>query len=55
MNFLVSHTCKKRFNDVIGQSTAHVCIPTQKIQNMADLHGEITTFWNLIFLSNWLD
>ena len=36
-----------RFNDVIA---LYLCIPMQTFQNMADLHGEMNMFWNLIFL-----
>ena len=37
-NFIVSHTCEIRFNDVIVKAL-YICIPTQKFQNVADLHG----------------
>ena len=53
--FLVSHTREKRFHDVIGQSTVYLCIPKQEFQNMADLHGEMGMFWNLIFQFNSLN
>ena len=42
-NVLVSHTCEISFNDVIVKSL-YICIPTQKLQNMADLHGEMSMF-----------
>ena len=53
-NFLVSHMCKIRFHDVVGQAL-YMCIPMQKFQNMADLQGEMSMFWNLIFnLIRWI-
>ena len=54
-NFLVSHTCEIKFNDVIGQSTLYLCIPAPKFQNMADLHGKMSMFWNLFLnLIRWI-
>ena len=50
MNFLVSHRCEIRFNNVIGQSTVLV-FPTQKFLDNADLHGQMSMFENLIFLT----
>ena len=30
-------------------------VPTQKFQNIADLHGQMSMFWNLIFnLIRWI-
>ena len=43
-NFVVAHTCEIRFNDVIG-------LGTQKFQNMADLHGRMSMFRDLIFFN----
>ena len=45
-NFLVSHTCEIRFNEVMA---LYLCIPRQQFQNMADLHGQIRMFWTFIF------
>ena len=54
-NFFVSHTCEIRFNDIIGRRTVHM-YSYAKIPNMADLHGQMDIFWNLIFfLFNSLD
>ena len=34
----------------------YLCIPTQKFLNMADLHSQMSMFWNLIFyLINWIE
>ena len=53
-NFLVSHTCEIRFHDGIGQALC-ICIPTQQFKNMADLQGQMSMFWTLIFQFNTLD
>ena len=42
-NFLVSHTCEIRFNDVTVKAL-YLCVPTRKFRNMADPHGEIRMF-----------
>ena len=50
-DFFVLHTCEVRFYDVIDR-TVHIYIVTSsnaKFQNMADLHGDMSMFWTLIF------
>ena len=47
-NFLVSHTCEIRFNNVTGKNTVSM-YSYEKVLNMADLHGPLSMFWNLIF------
>ena len=32
----------------------YICIPTQTFLNMADLHGQMSMFWTLIFQFNSL-
>ena len=52
--FLVSKTCEIRFHDVIGQSTVPM-YSYAKILNMADMHGQMSMFWTLIFQFNSID
>ena len=55
-NFLVSQTCKIRFYDVIGQSTVRMYSYAKiKKKTWADLHGQMSMFWTLIFQFNFPD
>ena len=50
MNFLVSHTCEIGFHDAVDQSTVHLHVFLHKnSKTMADLHGQMSMFWILIF------
>ena len=57
MNFLFSHMCEIRFHDVIGQSTVglHMDSYAKILKKKADLHGQMSMFWTLIFQFNTLD
>ena len=50
MNFLVFNTCEIEL--MMSQVKAlYLCIPTQKLKNMADLHGKMSMFWNFFLNS----
>ena len=56
-NFLVSHTIEIRFHDVISQSAINVYVfLRKKIEYMADLRGQMSMFWDLIFFkfNSWI-
>ena len=54
-NVLVSHTCKIRFQKTSKVKALYKCIPTQKFQNVANLHDQMSMFWNLVFYFDSLD
>ena len=49
LRILLSHTRVKKDFMTSQVKVLYICIPTQKFLNMADLHGQMSMFWNLIF------